>query len=214
MQVASCGAWQIVGQPVFAESVAEAVAECSVVMGSTARCRDEPGITIESPSAAFNRLRAGEGLAALLLGPESTGLTADDMALCHTIVRIPSEPEFPSLNVAQAAAVLLYEWRAGKVQATEGRKLEPAPAVGRQEAVIALWSRLIAESGEWPASRLRRVEARARAQGRSHLVLRVNRHNPTAIAAYRKYGFVIARELQEDIGGGFVMDDYVMIKPL
>lgn len=59
-----------------------------------------------------------------------------------------------------------------------------------------------------------RVEARARAQGRSHLVLRVNRHNQTAIAAYRKYGFAIAREFKEDIGGGFVMDDYVMIKPL
>lgn len=61
---------------------------------------------------------------------------------------------------------------------------------------------------------LQRVEARARARGRSHLVLRVNRRNSQAIAAYRKYGFCVAREVVEDIGQGFVMDDYVMIKPL
>lgn len=59
-----------------------------------------------------------------------------------------------------------------------------------------------------------RIKAHARALGRSHLVLRVNRHNHTAIAAYRKYGFFVARELKEDIGQGFVMDDYVMIMPL
>lgn len=61
---------------------------------------------------------------------------------------------------------------------------------------------------------LARVETRALAQGRSHLLLRVNRRNAQAIAAYRKYGFYIAREVVEDIGEGFVMDDWVMIKPL
>lgn len=64
------------------------------------------------------------------------------------------------------------------------------------------------------AALIGRIAARARAQGRSHLVLRVNRHNHTAIAAYRKYGFVVAREYLEEIGNGFVMDDYVMLKPL
>ena len=59
-----------------------------------------------------------------------------------------------------------------------------------------------------------RVATRARAQGRSHLLLRVNRRNAQAIAAYRKYGFAVVREVVEDIGGGFVMDDYMMIKPL
>ncbi len=59
-----------------------------------------------------------------------------------------------------------------------------------------------------------RIEARARARGRSHLLLRVNRRNLQAQAAYRKYGFIVAREVVEDIGGGFEMDDYVMIKPL
>ena len=64
------------------------------------------------------------------------------------------------------------------------------------------------------AQLLARIEVRARAHGRSHLLLRVNRQNAQAIAAYRKYGFFIAREVVEDIGQGYVMDDYVMIKPL
>lgn len=64
------------------------------------------------------------------------------------------------------------------------------------------------------AQLLARIEARALTHGRSHLLLRVNRQNTQAINAYRKYGFSIAREVVEDIGGGFVMDDYVMIKPL
>ncbi len=64
------------------------------------------------------------------------------------------------------------------------------------------------------AALVARIEARARARGRSHLLLRVNRRNAQAIAAYRKYGFSVVREVVEEIGGGFVMDDYVMVKPL
>lgn len=64
------------------------------------------------------------------------------------------------------------------------------------------------------AQLLARIEARALNHGRSHLLLRVNRRNTQAINAYRKYGFFVAGELREDIGGGFVMDDHVMVKPL
>lgn len=50
--------------------------------------------------------------------------------------------------------------------------------------------------------------------GARRLVLRVNRHNAQAIAAYRKYGFEVLVPVQEEIGGGFVMDDYVMTMAL
>jgi ribosomal protein S18 acetylase RimI-like enzyme len=50
--------------------------------------------------------------------------------------------------------------------------------------------------------------------GCNRLVLRVNRNNASAIAAYQKYGFRVVTEIVEDIGGGFVMDDYVMVKEL
>lgn len=54
----------------------------------------------------------------------------------------------------------------------------------------------------------------ARAHGAERLVLRVNRQNQAAIDAYLKYGFQVATLIVEDIGGGFVMDDYVMVKDL
>lgn len=63
--------------------------------------------------------------------------------------------------------------------------------------------RLIAELGR-----------RARGLGNDRLILRVNRGNTAAVDSYLKQGFRIATLMMEDIGGGFVMDDYVMVKEL
>jgi ribosomal protein S18 acetylase RimI-like enzyme len=54
----------------------------------------------------------------------------------------------------------------------------------------------------------------ARRQGCDRLVLAVNKGNHEAIAAYRKYGFKVADAAVKDIGEGFVMDDYILVKPL
>jgi ribosomal protein S18 acetylase RimI-like enzyme len=54
--------------------------------------------------------------------------------------------------------------------------------------------------------------ARARSQGCSRLVLAVNKRNTSAIDAYHKHGFVIEQAVVKDIGGGFVMDDYIMVR--
>lgn len=59
-----------------------------------------------------------------------------------------------------------------------------------------------------------RACAVARSRGCSRLVLAVNKNNRSAIAAYLKHGFRIADAVVKDIGGGFVMDDYVMVKPV
>lgn len=61
---------------------------------------------------------------------------------------------------------------------------------------------------------LRHVENEARAKGRHRLFLQVNKNNQSAVGAYRKNGFEVAREIVVDIGGGFVMDDFVMEKKL
>jgi diamine N-acetyltransferase len=61
---------------------------------------------------------------------------------------------------------------------------------------------------------LRHVEEKARAQGRPRLYLTVNKGNIDSIAIYRKSGFVVREEAVFDIGNGYVMDDYVMEKPL
>lgn len=61
---------------------------------------------------------------------------------------------------------------------------------------------------------IRGVAERARRHGHTRLLLRVNRQNQPAIDAYLKHGFTVATIIVEDIGGGFVMDDYVMTKAL
>jgi len=61
---------------------------------------------------------------------------------------------------------------------------------------------------------LRHCEREVRAGGAHRLILSVNKRNARAIAAYRRNGFVIADSVVTDIGGGFVMDDYVMAKSL
>ncbi len=61
---------------------------------------------------------------------------------------------------------------------------------------------------------LDRVVTIARAYGCERLKLTVNKHNRIAIAAYEKYGFRIADSIVKDIGGGFVMDDYVMVRSM
>jgi ribosomal protein S18 acetylase RimI-like enzyme len=60
------------------------------------------------------------------------------------------------------------------------------------------------------ASMLKHVVVFARGRGFSTLLLAVNKKNPQAIAAYRKHGFTLRESIVADIGGGFMMDDYVM----
>jgi ribosomal protein S18 acetylase RimI-like enzyme len=56
------------------------------------------------------------------------------------------------------------------------------------------------------------IEGVARARGCDRLVLAVNKGNRSAIAAYLKHGFHVAEAAVKDIGAGFVMDDYIMVK--
>lgn len=57
---------------------------------------------------------------------------------------------------------------------------------------------------------IRRAAAVARARGCTRLLLAVNKRNAAAIGAYRKHGFAVVDAVVNDIGGGFVMDDYIM----
>jgi tRNA/rRNA methyltransferase len=91
-------------------SLRAAVADCGLVVGTTCR----PGLYRDgalSPRAlAPHIVAAAEGnRVALVFGPEDSGLANDDLRLCHQLVTIPSDPAYPSLNVAQAALLCCYE---------------------------------------------------------------------------------------------------------
>lgn len=88
-----------------------ALADCGLVIGSSARAR-RIGWPELAPAAAATRLLAVDPQpAALVFGRESSGLTNDELAHCHACVRIPSEPDNASLNLAMAASILFYALR-------------------------------------------------------------------------------------------------------
>lgn len=109
----SAGAEDVMGDaPVFA-TLAEAVSDCQLVLGCTARSRR---VALEEllPRDAAERAVAstdGGGEVALVFGRERTGLTNEELQLCHVAVHIPSDPGFSSLNLAAAVQVLAYELR-------------------------------------------------------------------------------------------------------
>jgi tRNA/rRNA methyltransferase len=99
------------------ETVAEAVADCSLVVGTTAARKRELQQPIELVETGMQRIREHAGRVALLFGSEKFGLSNDDMSYCHALIRIPTEPGTPSMNLGQAVAVCLYE-----LNRSEGRK--------------------------------------------------------------------------------------------
>jgi len=92
-------------------SVADAVADCVLVVGTTAAGRREllhPLKRLEQ-GAGLIRKRLLRGRAALLFGSEKRGLSNEDLSHCHWLLRVPTREEHGSMNLGQAAAVCLYE---------------------------------------------------------------------------------------------------------
>jgi tRNA/rRNA methyltransferase len=107
--VSAVGAEHVMRTARVYESVAEAVSDCSLVVGLTAAQRRELQQPIALLAAGIAPIREHGGRVALMFGSEKTGLSNEDMSYCHTLMRIPTSPETPSMNLGQAVAVCLYE---------------------------------------------------------------------------------------------------------
>src|SRR5689334_2804060 len=110
------GAAPLLAQAEQYGSVAEAVADCSLVVGTTAagnRELQQPlKLLAEGAQLIRKRLRAGSRVA-LLFGSEKRGLANDDLSHCHWLMHIPTRKEHVSMNLGQAVAVCLYELARG-----------------------------------------------------------------------------------------------------
>jgi tRNA/rRNA methyltransferase len=106
---AASGADAVLEKAAVFDSVAEAVADCAHVFATTVRKR---GVTkpVLTPQEAAHAIHAGPGRSAILFGPERSGLETDDVALARSIITVPINPEFGSLNLAQAVILVAYEW--------------------------------------------------------------------------------------------------------
>lgn len=129
-------------------TLADAVADCSLVFGTTAR-RGLYRAHARTPREWGERaLAAAEtGKVALVFGREDNGLSNEELALCTQIITIPTSTEVSSLNVAQAAMVCCYELfvAAGSFEPPE-EKSEEAPSELR-ERMFSLWRQTLLQIG-------------------------------------------------------------------
>lgn len=109
------------------ETTAEAIADCNLVYASTVRRRDLV-MPVVGPDEMAREMRSTPGRSAILFGPERSGLETDDVALASRIVTVPINPEFGSLNLAQAVILLAYEWSRGAELAQPTAKESEPPA--------------------------------------------------------------------------------------
>lgn len=133
---AAAGADIVLEQAKVYASTAEAVADCAHVHATTVRKR---GVTkpVIGADEAGRQVHTLAGRHAILFGPERSGLETEDVALARNILTVPINPEFASLNLAQAVILVAYEWsRIGRemadagdvlVQPTAEDVLPPAP---------------------------------------------------------------------------------------
>lgn len=105
----SSGAVAVIDHARVYDTLADAVADCNFVVATTARSRDMVK-SILTPETAAHALQQSVGKSAILFGPERAGLTNDDLTLCDAILNIPLNPEYMSLNIAQAVLLVCYEW--------------------------------------------------------------------------------------------------------
>ena len=134
------------------KSVADAVADCTLVVGTSAVGRRElhhPLRRLEE-GARLIRRRLRSSRVALLFGSEKTGLSNEDLSHCHWLLRIPTRAEHRSMNLGQAVAVCLYELvRDAKAAAKFRRALEKAPpaTAAEIERFTAILTQALSSSG-------------------------------------------------------------------
>jgi tRNA/rRNA methyltransferase len=146
------GAGRLLDHAGLFPDVAAAVADCDYVIATTARARDlvKPVLTPERAMAEARVRSAAGQRVAVLFGPERTGLENDDLLPAQALVIVPVNPDFPSLNLAQCALLLAYEWRrAGDTTPPEtlplaGGELATAGDVDR---LAAHWEERLAAAG-------------------------------------------------------------------
>ena len=106
----SSGAHDILDRRKTVNSLQEAISNCHLVVGLTARHRSLPWPEMNPQQISQEIISKGAGTrAALVFGREHSGLTNDELSLCNYMVSIPTNPDFSSLNVASAIQVMCYE---------------------------------------------------------------------------------------------------------
>lgn len=123
---------EIIANAIVVTTLNEAIADCTMVIGTKDRTQFPlPKIApLELPQFRNEKL-------ALIFGSEKHGLTNEDLSRCHRVLEIPTQPDCPSMNLAQAVAICCYELRKGK-SAGDSHQLSDLSTAGEIETALRL----------------------------------------------------------------------------
>jgi tRNA/rRNA methyltransferase len=138
---------------VFA-TVKEAIADCSTVYATTVRRRDLV-MPVLDPEQMALEMGSANRRTAVLFGAERSGLETEEVALANAIVTVPINPDFASLNLAQAVILVAYEWsKRTELAQPPAKDQEPPAPRGELEGLIAQLDEALVEKGYFhPPSR-------------------------------------------------------------
>ena len=133
---AASGADAVLEQAKVFATVQDAIADCATVYASTVRRRDLI-MPVVDPERMADQIVSAPGRSAILFGPERSGLETEEVAQATAIVTVPINPEFGSLNLAQAVILLAYEWsRRITLAQPPAKELEPEAPRGELEGLL------------------------------------------------------------------------------
>lgn len=149
----SSGAHDVLDQAVVVDDIETAIADCTLVVGASARSRSLPWPLLNPREMADKVAAHPDGSSiALLFGRERSGLTNEELAKCHYHVNIPSNPQYSSLNVAQAVQVLCYELRMRQELAVPQTRIDwgvewdqPPARADQLEGLFEHWEKTLVE---------------------------------------------------------------------
>jgi tRNA/rRNA methyltransferase len=158
------GATDVLDNAVVFSALADALADCVYVVGSSARGRDFVGEVADARTATAQLIQATpQGKVALVFGCETSGLTNAEVALCQTLAFIPTNPDYSSLNLGSAVQVFAYELRmaAGQVQGFEAPEFQLATRA-EIDAMFVHMEQALTEIGFYNPANPRRLFPRLR----------------------------------------------------
>jgi tRNA/rRNA methyltransferase len=187
---AASGADHILDHAELFDTVGQAVADCTLLLATTARAHDQakPVIAPEAAAHEIARQCQGGGTVGILFGRERYGLQNEEVALANRIVTFPVNPGFASLNLAQAVLLIGYEWfklaTAGALPFAMPERSEPAS----QHQMQAFFDNLVRE--------LDKVEFLRPAEKRDTMLVNLRniftRMDPTKQDMHTLHGVVMA----------------------
>ena len=146
------------------DTVADAVADCPLVYATTVRKRGLV-LPVVKPDEAAREMASNREPAAILFGAERSGLENEEAAIAQKIVTVPVNPDFRSLNLAQAVILIAYEWsrHSGLTIPTTPEPEEPRATHGQLEGLIGQMDEALEKAGYYfPPDRVPATKATMR----------------------------------------------------